>query len=103
MTCKEPIHGAWSLTRLCPWNGETMTMGLFPEHKAALHRLEYVMDNPDDNEEYRIEYHVFKTEEQELESLQKCKVAREEYKESQKLLQERKDAGQPLSKLEEET
>ena len=103
MTCKEPIHGAWTLIRVCPFDGSHYIMGLFPEHKAALHRLEHVMDNPDDNEEYKIEYHLFKSVEQELESLQKCKVAREEYKESQKLLQERKDAGQPLSKLEEET
>ena len=91
MTCKAPIHGAWTLTRICPWDGSQYIMGLFPEHKAALHRLEHVMDNPDDNEEYRLEYHVFRTEEQELKSLQNCKVAREEYKESQKLLAKAKE------------
>ena len=91
MTCKQPIHGAWSLTRLSPWDGSQLIMGLFPEPKAALHRLEHVMYNPDDNEEYRLEYHVFRSEEQELESLQNCKVAREEYKESQRLLANAKE------------
>tara|TARA_Y100001963_G_scaffold145121_1_gene218270 strand:- start:1895 stop:2176 length:282 start_codon:yes stop_codon:yes gene_type:complete len=90
MTCKAPIHGAWTLTRICPWDGSQVIMGVFPEHKAALLRLEHVMDHPDDNEEYRIEYHVFKSEEQELESLQKCKVARENYQKSQELLEESK-------------
>ena len=91
MTCKEPIHGAWSLTRICPWDGSQFIMGLFPEHKAALYRLEHVMDNPDDNEEYKIEYHTFRTQEHELESLQKCKTAREEYKQSQELLKQSKE------------
>ena len=91
MTCKQPIHGAWTLIRVCPWNGEQMIMGVFPEHKAALYRLEHVMDNPDDNEEYKIEYHVFKSEEHELESLQKCKQARREYAESQARLKKEKE------------
>ena len=91
MTCKSPIHGAWVVTRTCPWDGSIITMGVFPEHKAALYRLEHVMENPDDNEEYKIEYHVFKSEEQELESLQKCKQAREEYKQSQDLLKQSKE------------
>jgi len=83
MTTKSPSTGAWTLIRVCPWNAEQIIMGVFPEHKAALYRLEHVMDHPDDNEEYKIEYHVFKSEEDELESLQKCKQARKEYAESQ--------------------
>ena len=91
MTCKQPIHGAWTVIRVCPWNGEQIIMGVFPEHKAALYRLEHVMENPDDNEEYKIEYHIFKSEEDELESLQKCKQAREEYKKTQELKKQLND------------
>ena len=72
MTCKKPIHGAWVVTRTCPWDGTIITMGLFPEHKAALKRLEHIMDDPADNEEYKLEYQVFSSYEQELEKHQAC-------------------------------
>ena len=61
MTCKEPIHGAWSVTRICPWDGSQFIMGLFPEHNAALYRLEHTMATPDANADYKIEYHTFRT------------------------------------------
>ena len=80
-TPKGPIHGAWTLVRINPWDGDTCIMGVFPEGKAALLRLEHIMTNPDDNEEYKLEYHVFPTVEQELESHQTCKANRAEWKE----------------------
>ena len=102
MTCKSPISGAWVVTRTCPWNGEILIMGLFPEHKAALKRLEHIMDNPDDNEEYKLEYQVFSSYEQELEKHQACTKNRaewdektkvyEDYKEREKMLAEYPDA-----------
>ena len=85
MTCKKPIHGAWVVTRTCPWDGSIITMGLFPEHKAALKRLEHVMDNPDDNEEYKLEYQVFSSYEQELEKHQACLQNRAEWDEKSRI------------------
>ena len=85
MTCKKPIHGAWVVTRTCPWDGSIVTMGLFPEHKAALKRLEHVMDNPDDNEEYKLEYQVFSSYEQELEKHQACLQNRAEWDEKSRV------------------
>jgi len=60
-------------------------MGLFPEHKAALTRLEHVMENPDDNEEYKLEYQVFSSYEQELEKHQACKQSRAEWDEKSRV------------------
>ena len=85
MTCKKPIHGAWVVTRTCPWDGTIITMGLFPEHKAALKRLEHIMDNPDDNEEYKLEYQVFSSYEQELEKHQACIQNRAEWDEKSRI------------------
>ena len=77
MTCK--ISGAWVVTRTCPWDGTESTLGLFPEAKAALLKLEDFMHSPEDNEEYKIEYHVFESLEQILESHQRCKANRAEW------------------------
>ena len=85
MTCKKPIHGAWVVTRTCPWDGSIVTMGLFPEHTAALKRLEHIMDNPDDNEEYKLEYQVFSSYEQELEKHQACLQSRAEWDEKSRV------------------
>jgi len=85
MTTKGTIHGAWSVIRTCPWDGTESIIGLFPEGKAALLRLEHIMDNPDDNEEYKLEYHVFPTVEQELEKMQACKQSRAEWDEKSRV------------------
>ena len=85
MTCKEPISGAWVVTRTCPWDGSIITMGLFPEHKAALKRLEHIMDDPSDNEEYKLEYQVFSSYEQELEKHQACLQNRAEWDEKSRV------------------
>ena len=85
MTCKEPIHGAWSLTRICPWDGSQFIMGLFPEGKAALLKLQHFMDSPEDDEQYKIEFHMFRSVEQELEAIQRCKANRAEWDEKTKI------------------
>ena len=77
MTCK--IFGAWVVTSTCPWDGTEYTLGVFPEGKAALLKLEHFMDSPEDNEEYKIELHMFRSVEQELESHQRCKTNRAEW------------------------
>ena len=90
MTTKSTIHGAWTLVRINPWDGETCIIGVFPEDKAALLRLEHIMTNPDDNEEYKLEYHVFPTVEQEREKHQACKQSREEWAEKTKVYEDYK-------------
>ena len=80
MTTKGTIHGAWSVIRTCPWDGTESILGLFPEGKAALLKLEHFMDTPEDNEEYKIEYHLFTSVEQMVESHQKCAESRAEWK-----------------------
>ena len=85
MTCKEPIFGAWVITRTCPYDGTESTLGVFPEGKAALLKLEWFMDDPSDNEEYKIEFHMFRSYEQELESKQKCKANRAEWDEKTRI------------------
>ena len=90
MTTKGTIHGAWTLVRINPWDGDTCIMGVFPEGKAALLRLEHVMYNPDDNEEYKLEYHVFPTVEQELEKMQSCKQSRAEWDEKSRIYEDYK-------------
>ena len=92
MTTKGAIHGAWTLVRSNPWDGDTCIMGVFPEGKAALLRLEHIMTNPDDNEEYKLEYHVFPTVEQELEKYQACKQSRAEWDEKSRVYEEYKAA-----------
>ena len=77
MTCK--ISGAWSIIRTCPYDGTESILGLYPEGKAALLKLEHFMDSPEDNEEYKIEFHMFRSVEQELESHQRCKANRAEW------------------------
>ena len=83
MTCK--ISGAWVVIRTCPYDGTESTLGLFPEAKAALLRLEDFMHSPEDNEEYKIEYHVFESLEQILESHQRCKANRAEWDEKTRI------------------
>ena len=90
MTTKGPISGAWVVTRTCPWDGTQSILGLFPEGKAALLKLEHFMDSPEDNEEYNIEYQLFKSVEQELESMQKCKANRAEWDEKSRVYEEHK-------------
>ena len=85
MTCKQPIFGAWVITRTCPYDGTESTLGVFPEGKAALLKLEWFMDDPSDNEEYKIEFHMFRSYEQELESKQKCKANRAEWDEKSRI------------------
>jgi len=81
MTCKEPIFGAWVVTRTCPFDGTESTLGVFPEGKAALLKLEHFMDSPEDNEEYKIEFHMFESVEQLTEQHQRCKANRAEWDE----------------------
>ena len=88
MTCK--ISGAWVITRTCPWDGTESILGLFPEGKAALLKLQHFMDSPEDNEEYKIEFHMFRSVEQELEALQRCKTNRAEWDEKTKVYDEYK-------------
>ena len=83
MTCK--ISGAWVVTRTCPFDGTESTLGVFPQGKAALLKLEHFMDSPEDGEEYKIEFHMFRSVEQELESHQRCKANRAEWDEKTKV------------------
>jgi len=99
MTCK--ISGAWVVTRTCPWDGTESTLGLFPEGKAALLKLQHFMDSPEDNEEYKIEYHLFESHAQLLESHQKCEENRAEWKLKDTLLENYK-AEQENDRLERE-
>jgi len=91
MTTKGPIAGAWVVIRTCPWDGTESILGLFPEGKAALLKLEHFMDTPEDNEEYKIEFHMFRSVEQELESHQRCKENRAEWKLKDVLLENYKE------------
>ena len=70
MTCKNPIVGAWVITRTCPYDGSESILGLYPEGKAALLKLEWFMEDPSDNEEYKLEFHMFESVEQLLEDLE---------------------------------
>ena len=107
MTCKEskgPIFGAWSVIRTCPSDGTETILGLYPEGKAALLKLEYFMDDPSDNEEYKLEFHMFRSVEQELESQQKCKANRAEWDEKSRIYEEYKQEqeSKEIDKLLEE-
>ena len=97
MTCKEPIVGAWVITRTCPYDGTESILGLYPEGKAALLKLEHFMDNPVDNEEYKLEFHMFRSYEQELESKQKCKANRAEWDEKTKVYEAHKEREKMLA------
>ena len=88
MTCK--ISGAWVVIRTCPWDGTESTLGVYPEGKAALLKLEHFMDSPEDNEEYKIEFHMFRSVEQELEAIQRCKANRAEWDEKTKIYEDHK-------------
>ena len=83
MTCK--ISGAWVVIRTCPFDGTESILGLYPEGKAALLKLEWFMEDPSDNEEYKLEFHMFRSVEQELESQQKCKANRAEWDEKTRI------------------
>ena len=101
MTCKKPIVGAWSVIRTCPYDGTESILGLFPEGKAALLKLEHFMDSPEDNEEYKIEFHMFRSVEQELEAIQRCKVNRAEWDEKTRIYENYKQE-QENDRLERE-
>ena len=64
------------------------------------------MDNPDDNEEYKLEYQVFSSYEQELEKHQACKQSRAEWDEKSRIYDEYKKGSridsEELVKLQEE-
>ena len=83
MTCK--ISGAWVVIRTCPFDGTESILGVFPQGKAALLKLEHFMDSPEDDEMYKIEFHMFRSVEQELESQQKCKANRAEWDEKTRI------------------
>ena len=100
MTCK--ISGAWVVTRTCPWDGTESILGLFPEGKAALLKLQHFMDSPEDNEEYKIEYHIFQSHEQLLESHRKCDENRAEWKLKDTLLENYKKEKEEQEELNEE-
>ena len=90
MTTKGTISGAWSVIRTCPFDGTESILGLFPEAKAALLKLEDYMHSPEDSEEYKIEYHVFVSLEQIIESNQRCKANRAEWDEKSRVYEEHK-------------
>ena len=90
MTTKGTISGAWSVIRTCPYDGTESILGLFPEGKAALLKLEHFMDTPEDNEEYKLEFHMFSSVEQELEKHQACKQSRAEWDEKSRVYEEHK-------------
>ena len=104
MTCK--ISGAWVVTRTCPFDGTESTLGVFPQGKAALLKLEHFMDSPEDGEEYKIEFHMFRSVEQELESHQRCKANRAEWDEKDRIyknyLEEKKDSDKEIDQLLED-
>jgi hypothetical protein len=107
MTCK--IFGAWVVIRTCPFDGTESILGVFPEGKAALLKLEWFMDDPSDNEEYKLEFHMFRSYEQELEAIQRCKANRAEWDEKSRIYEnykqekeESKMDSEELVKLQEE-
>ena len=90
MTTKGPISGAWSIIRTCPYDGTESILGLYPEGKAALLKLEWFMENPSDDEQYKLEYHLFESVEQLTEQHQACKANRAEWDEKSKVYEEHK-------------
>ena len=51
-------------------------MGVYGNAKAALLRLEHLLEYADPHDEYRLEYSPVRTAKQEKESLQSCRRAR---------------------------
>ena len=102
MTCK--ISGAWVVIRTCPFDGTESILGVFPEGKAALLKLEHFMDSPEDDEAYKIEFHMFRSVEQELEAIQKCKANRAEWDEKSRIYENYKaeQESKEIDKLLEE-
>ena len=98
MTCK--ISGAWSIIRTCPYDGSESILGLYPEGKAALLKLEWFMDDPSNDEQYKLEYHVFESVEQLLEQHQRCKANRAEWEEKTKVYEEYKKENQYIEERE---
>ena len=99
MTCK--ISGAWVVIRTCPFDGTESILGVFPEGKAALLKLEHFMDSPEDDEMYKIEFHMFRSVEQELEAIQRCKANRAEWDEKSRIYENYKQE-QENDRLERE-
>ena len=97
MTCK--ISGAWVVIRTCPFDGTESILGVFPEGKAALLKLEHFMDSPEDNEEYKIEFHMFESVEQLTEQHQRCKANRAEWDEKTRIYDEYKKEQERLDDL----
>jgi len=89
MTCK--ISGAWSIIRTCPYDGSESILGLYPEGKAALLKLEWFMEDPSDDEQYKLEFHMFESYEKLLEQHQTCKANRAEWKLKDTLLENYKE------------
>ena len=101
MTCKEsrgPIFGAWSIIRTCPYDGSESILGLYPEGKAALLKLEWFMEDPSDDEQYKLEFHMFESVEQLIEQQQTCKANRAEWKLKDTLLENYKSEQEELNK-----
>ena len=88
MTCK--ISGAWSIIRTCPYDGTETILGLYPEGKAALLKLEWFMDDPSNDEQYKLEYHVFESVEQLTAQQQTCKANRAEWDEKTRIYEDYK-------------
>jgi len=85
MTTKGTISGAWSIIRTCPYDGTESILGLFPEGKAALLKLEWFMDDPSDDEQYKLEYHLFESVEKLIEQHQTCRANRAEWEEKSRI------------------
>lgn len=90
MNCKTPqsIVGAWVVKRIQPYDGSESILGLFPEGKAALLKLQHYMDTPEDYEEYTIEYRLFRSYEQEIETMRRSEANRREWAEKDRLYEE---------------
>ena len=100
MTCK--ISGAWVVIRTCPFDGTESILGVFPQGKAALLKLEHFMDSPEDDEAYKIEYHVFRSVEHELEAIQRCKANRAEWDEKSRIYENYKKEKEEQEELNKE-
>ena len=100
MTCK--ISGAWVVIRTCPFDGTESILGVFPQGKAALLKLEHFMDSPEDDEAYKIEYHMFRSVEHELEAIQRCKANRAEWDEKSRIYENYKKEKEEQEELNKE-
>ena len=105
MTCKEargPIYGAWSVIRTCPYDGTESILGLYPEGKAALLKLEWFMEDPSDNEEFKLEFHKFESVEQLTEKQQTMKANRAEWDEKSRIYENYKKDKEEQEQLNKE-